>query len=61
MVESPHSPGTMIQLSGVHPTIELIACHAGPQQEARYAKNERNPIPLFPFYVLVLPHGGTWG
>ncbi|KAJ8431708.1 hypothetical protein Cgig2_005215 [Carnegiea gigantea] len=27
------------------------------EREARYAKSERNPIPHFPFYVLVSPHG----
>jgi len=57
VAESPHSPGTMTQLSGARSTTELIARRAGLPPGARYAKRERNPIPLFPFYVPMSPRG----
>jgi len=61
MAESPHSPGTTMQLSGAHSTTELIARRAGLPPGARYAKRERNPIPLFPFYVPISPRGRGTG
>ncbi|KAK8478164.1 hypothetical protein V6N11_059479, partial [Hibiscus sabdariffa] len=50
-------PGTTTQLSGARSTTELIARRAGLLLGARYAKSERNPIPLFPFYAPMSPHG----
>ncbi|KAK8554272.1 hypothetical protein V6N12_031238 [Hibiscus sabdariffa] len=47
----------MTQLSGARSTTELIARRAGLPLGARYAKSERNPIPLFPFYAPMSPHG----
>ena len=56
----PSQPSTTTQLSGARSTTELIAHRAGPRREAHYAKSEGNPTPLFPFYVPMSPHGGTW-
>ena len=61
MAESPHSPGTTTQLSGARSTTELIARRASLPLGARYAKSERNPIPLFPFFAPMSPNGGAWG
>jgi hypothetical protein len=45
VAESPHSPGTTTQLSGVRSTTELIARRA-----SRYAKSEKNL-----FIAILLP------
>ena len=37
---------------------ELIARRASPPLGAHYAKSERNPIPLFPFFAPMSPHRG---
>jgi hypothetical protein len=57
---SPHSPGTMTQLSGARSTIELIACRAGLPKGGLLCQKREKLYP-FPFDIPMPPHGGTWG
>ncbi|KAK8593448.1 hypothetical protein V6N12_045529 [Hibiscus sabdariffa] len=54
---SPQNERGDLVVLGARSTTELIARRAGLPLGARYAKSERNPIPLFPFYAPMSPHG----